>query len=74
VSYLLERDVDLDLRNNEGETALSIACKRGFTDLVRILLSRGAKRETAAAGEKGYSLSTLAWMSGDVELVSLIEG
>jgi ankyrin repeat protein len=71
LSYLLEREVDLDKRNLDGETALSLACKRRFIDGVRILLQSGAKRDTLV---KGYSLSTLAWMSGDVDLVSLIEG
>jgi ankyrin repeat protein len=46
VSYLLSYDTtNLEVRNNDGETALSIACQRGYTEITRLLLERGARRD-----------------------------
>ncbi len=43
IKYLLEEcHVDINQRNRSNETALYIACKRGYTDVIRILLENNA--------------------------------
>ena len=41
--YLLESGADVTLKNNKGETALSIALKAGNRDIALMLRSYGAK-------------------------------
>jgi ankyrin repeat protein len=38
-------DIDFDIQNNAGRTALMIACQGGDVDIVRILLSNNIKSE-----------------------------
>jgi ankyrin repeat protein len=46
VSYLLSKGtVDLETRNADGETALSIACQRGYTEIAHLLLENGACKD-----------------------------
>mmetsp|Transcript_11254 Transcript_11254/g.20906 ORF Transcript_11254/g.20906 Transcript_11254/m.20906 type:complete len:568 (-) Transcript_11254:1366-3069(-) len=42
VHILIQEGVDIDARNEYGHTALSMACWRGFKDIVDILLRSGA--------------------------------
>lgn len=42
IKFLLKRDVDIDARNDQGETALIIAAWYGREELVELLLSKGA--------------------------------
>lgn len=44
VNYLLECNVNIDQKNNDGETAILIACQRGYTNIVKKLLGKGANR------------------------------
>jgi ankyrin repeat protein len=42
VKLLLDHGADVDLRNNDGWTALMNACGRGYNDIVKLLLAKGA--------------------------------
>jgi ankyrin repeat protein len=43
VAEILNRgEVDIDIRSNYGQTALSLAAERGYTDIVTLLLSHPA--------------------------------
>ena len=42
VQMLLDRNANIDARNNNGESALMLAAARGRPDVVRLLLQRGA--------------------------------
>jgi ankyrin repeat protein len=48
---LIGTGVDIDMRNNRGETALLCACRAGHACLARNLLRLGAKARRAKSGE-----------------------
>ena len=64
--------VQIDARNENGATALTIACHKGFTDAARLLLSNGANPNLADNGkypldfalEKGHDIVRLLIENG----------
>ncbi|KAI4300349.1 hypothetical protein L6164_033737 [Bauhinia variegata] len=45
VQLLLRRGANLEVKDADGNIALFYACKRGFTDIVRLILIRASDRE-----------------------------
>ena len=43
VKYLLKKGANVNLRDNDGETALGAAKGKGYTDIVQLLEKAGAK-------------------------------
>jgi ankyrin repeat protein len=43
VKILLSKGVDINAKNNKGETALSIARGKSFSDVVKLLKAAGAR-------------------------------
>jgi hypothetical protein len=70
VKQLLESEASLELRNNEGLTALMIACTKGRYDNVALLLSGGAKLDTKDG--KGRSALMHASEHGYTEAARLL--
>lgn len=62
IEFLLERGVDLNARNEFGETALLIAARDGRGALVEILLNNGADPNIPT--KAGYSALTMAKDNG----------
>jgi ankyrin repeat protein len=58
IKFLLERGVDVNARNEWGETALVIAARDGRDALVEILLNNGADPNIRT--KAGYSALTMA--------------
>ena len=64
-SYLIDKGTYLNIRNKYGETALHIAAKRGYLDIVEQLLASGASKSIADnEGRTPYDLiPDLSWDS-----------
>jgi len=63
--YLLERSVDVNLRHNNGMTALMIAVQTGQRDAVQLLLKRGADAKVKAQnGQTALALSIKRGLDG----------
>lgn len=58
VKELLDAGVDVNAKNAYGGTALSFACDRGRTEMVQLLLERGADPNTK---DTFYGASPLMW-------------
>lgn len=67
VRRLIEGGVDVNVKNTRGETALQIACERGFVDIVRLLIDHGATMEAS-----GKTPLHIASNHGDLELTRLL--
>lgn len=59
--YLLKLSgqIELEKENNEGDTAISIACKRGYTEITRTLVTNGAQKQVRDKVELSVSLALL---------------
>jgi len=68
---LMPRGIILDSLNNNGETALMIAVKKGNVKIIKNLLELGASVKILAPN--GESALTLAKTSGNVEVLILLE-
>ena len=64
-SYLLEKGSLVNVKNINGETALHIAAKRGYLDMVQQLLAHGASKTIPDGdGNRAYDLiPNLSWDS-----------
>lgn len=71
VKELLDKGTDVNAANSYGGTALAFACDRGHTEVVKLLLERGANPNTQ---DTFYKLSPVAWAAqrGYVEIVKLL--
>lgn len=68
---LLDRGTDINQRyDNEGYTPLMEAVCRGRSDIVRLLLERGAEINTRTLG--GYTALMFASKRGNIEIVRLL--
>ena len=65
---------DVDLVNEEGQTALHVACSAPGDDVVRVqtLLSKGADINFASVSSKGETALMLACKSSNVQVVKLL--
>src|SRR5262245_9543191 len=64
VRKALDAGVAVDTPFRYGRTALSFAADRGFVDVVRLLLERGAKPDIA---DTFYNQTALAWASSPAQ-------
>jgi ankyrin repeat protein len=61
---LLDRGVKLDLQESHSATALFIASQNGYSDVVKLLLDKGAKTELKTLeGKKGLDYA----INSDIE-------
>lgn len=71
---LISRGSPLDTQNVNGETALHIAAKRGYTDMVKALLSAGASSSIAdEEGNHAYNLVPDLMFEDSKGLMKLLE-
>lgn len=68
VSRLVDLEADINAADDRGETALSLACRRGKTDLFRVLIAKGA--DITARTKEGQTLLMMATAVGNKEIVS----
>jgi hypothetical protein len=70
---LISRGSPLDVQNVNGETALHVAAKRGYVDMVQALLSAGASVNVAdEEGNRAYELVPELMFEDSKELVELL--
>jgi hypothetical protein len=71
VKELLDKGVDVNAANHYGGTALAFACDKGHTEVVRLLLERGAN---ANAKDTFYNLTPIGWAAqkGHRDIVRLL--
>lgn len=71
VKSFLAKGVDVNAKTEYGATALSYACDKGHTAIVRLLLERGAD---ANARDTFYGATPITWasMKGHSEIVGLL--
>ena len=62
--------VDIDATNNKGETALTMACRKGHNGIVRILLKEGA--DTSKETTTGDTAISIAVGNDNREIVKLL--
>ena len=70
VNLLLDRGIDSDLGNGRGNTALHIACRKGFPDFVKILLDLGVDKDKK--NNYGESALYIAAQLNNVEITKLL--
>ena len=68
---LIDEDIALDNRNIQGDTALLIATKRKFPEIVKILLTRGANPNLR--NKKKENVRTLAEKSDQTEILGFLD-
>lgn len=72
IEFLLKRGVDVNARNEQGETALIIAAWYGRDELVEILLKKGADPNVKT--RKGLSALKVASANGHAGIVKKLLG
>ena len=72
VQAMLETGIDIDIADEEGNTALSMAAREGHVDVVRYLLGRGARVQSSSGGQ--CSPVFLAAREDHPEVVRLLVG
>ncbi len=74
VNFLLEIkdqiNLDINYKNHNGSTALSIALSNGYTEIVKLLLEKGVN--TNIKDKRGYTPLLLASNYGFTEIVKLL--
>ena len=70
IREILESGVDINAKNNWGDTALHIASREGHTDIVAMLLEKGA--DVNAKSDGGYTALISASESGHTETVAML--
>ena len=75
VSMLLEKKADPNIANIMGVAPLHVACLKGHTAIVEMLLHAGANLEAAVAAPAAekYAAYALARLAGHQEIISLLE-
>lgn len=68
---LLEIGADIDWMSSSGDTSLTIACRKGFQDIVSLLLSYGANVNKAAEADSLTALH-IATMSLNIDIMKLV--
>jgi hypothetical protein len=71
VKELLDKRVDINAANRYGGTALAFACDKGHTEVVRLLLERGANPNTK---DTFYNFTPIGWAAqkGHGEILRLL--
>lgn len=70
VKKYLSKNVDPDLQDGQGQTALMLACYGGFLDIVELLLEKGADMDKAS--NEGITALMFACYSGFSNIVELL--
>lgn len=70
VSKCIKCGMDIDVTNDNGETALMYACQKGYLDLVLILVAGGA--DINAKDKNGKTVLNYAAEGGNTEIVKLL--
>ena len=70
LEHLLQRPQDPDLEGAEGWVALHLACSRGCTEAVRLLLEAGTDKDKA--GNDDVTPLLIASQHGNLEVVRLL--
>ena len=72
VEYLLEnKQVAVNMKDNDGQTALMYACKNGFPEIVRYLLSR-SDTKVNMQDKGGWTALMWACLKNQSEIVGLL--
>jgi ankyrin repeat protein len=71
VALLLQRGVNVNVRNSRGQTPLHIAAQNGQLDVVRLLLA-SQQIDVNARDQQGSTPLHLASEKGHVEVVQLL--
>ena len=53
IEYLIEKGADVNAKDNDGDSPLSLAKERGYKEIVTLLLANGAKGNTPAVVSNG---------------------
>lgn len=53
VDYFIQHKADVNMKNSDGETALTIACWKGYSDLAEFLINSGA--DVTSANNQGLT-------------------
>src|SRR5215510_6897105 len=71
VKAMLDKGIDVNVKNHYGATALSYACDRGNVEMVKLLIERGADVNVQ---DTFYRATPLTWAAdkGYVEIVKLL--
>jgi hypothetical protein len=71
VKAFLDKGVDVNAKTHYGATALAYACDKGHTELVRLLLERGANPNVR---DTFYNATPMSWAApkGHTEIVKLL--
>ena len=70
IQVLLNEGIDINLRNKVGQTALQLACQKGYIDFVRLYIKQGA--DVNMACNKGNTPLHEACIGGFVKIVKLL--
>ena len=71
---LVNGGTPLDIKNIDGDTALHIAARNGYTDMVKLLLSNGASKNIInAQGNTPYNLIPKFMMDSSKKLKSILQ-
>ncbi len=69
---LLAERCDVNAANGAGQTALTMGALFGRTEIVKLLMARGA--DPAVKDAAGNTAAGLAKQQGNVEMISLLDG
>ena len=74
MNYLLEKntDIDVDLLNDDGDSAVSIACERGHLEIVKCLLPKSTVDINVPYGWSKNTLLLKASEGGNLEIVKYL--
>lgn len=72
VEFLFRREAQLEIPCNEGRTALHYASASGSPEIVRLLLSAGAKAKAQAPGDYRRPIH-IAAAKGSVQVIGILK-
>ena len=68
--YLMDMDIDINVKNEDGCTALAFASRHGYEDIVSLLLSHGAN--VNALDSRGWTSLMEASRNGHSDIVKIL--
>jgi hypothetical protein len=70
IESLLEIGADIDWISSSGDTSLTVACRKGYKDIIKLLISYGANVNKAA--EDSLTALHIVTMNRDINCIKLI--